>query len=94
MLLAAAPPAASARLAGEAERLKPCAEMVTAMVTVLVAVPEVPLTVTVYFPEAAALLIVKVMELIPALALTVANDAVTPAGTPDAAKLTQPVKPL
>jgi hypothetical protein len=47
MVLLALPPAESVRLAGDDERVRPCAEMVNGMVVELVCVPEVPVTVTV-----------------------------------------------
>ena len=55
--------------------------------------PEVPLIVTVDIPVVAVLLAVslKVLPLMVGFAL---NDAVTPPGRPDAAKVTLPVKPF
>jgi hypothetical protein len=67
--------------------------MVTLTVVVLFSVPAVPVTVTVEVPAVAAL--DAISESVPGL-LTVAgvNEAVTPFGRPDAAKLTLPVKPF
>jgi hypothetical protein len=79
-------------LLAEDERLKAACGMVNTMVVVLVAAPEVPLTVTGYVPEAAVLLTLKVSEV--ELVLMVANAAVTPAGTPDAARLTLLTRPI
>jgi hypothetical protein len=62
------------------------------MVVVLEAVPEVPVTVTVYVPGTAVLLALKVRFVV--LALTVAKAAVTPAGTPDAVRLTLLTSPI
>ena len=80
------------RLLAEDERLKLGAGMLSTMVVVLVALPEVPVTVTGYFPGTAELLIVNVSEVV--LALTVANAAATPLGTPDAARLTLLTRPI
>ena len=49
-VMAADPPTRRFRLLTEEERLKPCCGMVSVMVVELVAVPEVPLTVTGYVP--------------------------------------------
>jgi len=59
-------------------------------------VPEVPVIVTVDIPVAAVLLAVSVKVLIALVGVVgfVLNDAVTPFGRPDAAKLTFPVKPF
>ena len=55
--------------------------------------PEVPVTVTVAVPAAAVLLAVKVSVLV-LVVLAGLNDAVTPEGKPDAARLTLPEKPF
>jgi hypothetical protein len=60
---------------------------------VWLSVPEVPVIVTVDIPVVAALLAVNVKVLVAAAGF-VLNDAVTPLGRPDAAKLTLPVKPF
>ena len=54
--------------------------------------PEVPVTVTVAVPVVAVLLAVNVRTLVEAVGL-VPKLAVTPAGSPDADKVTLPVKP-
>jgi hypothetical protein len=62
----------------------------------LVKVPEVPVMVTLSVPVVAMLLAVsvKVLEFVGLVALAGLNEAVTPAGSADAAKLTLPVKPF
>jgi hypothetical protein len=59
----------------------------------LVKLPEVPVTVTVTEPVAATAEAAKVKVLLDA-ALLGLKDAVTPAGSPDAARVTLPLKPL
>jgi hypothetical protein len=59
---------------------------------VAVNVPDVPVTVTVLVPGDAELLAVRVSALEPVLGFGV-NNAVTPAGRPEAARLTLPVNP-
>jgi hypothetical protein len=54
--------------------------------------PDVPVTVTLYCPRLAELLAVSVRMLYPVVGFG-ANDAVTPLGKPDAARLTLPVNP-
>jgi hypothetical protein len=61
------------------------------MVVELVAIPEVPVILTGYVPGTAVLLIVNVTEVV--LESTEAKAAVTPAGIPDAAKLTLLARP-
>lgn len=63
------------------------------MVAVSVKVPEVPVTVTVAAPVVAVLLAVKVSTLLPVVGF-VPSVAVTPAGTPETARLTLPVNPF
>src|SRR5262249_39606377 len=63
------------------------------MVVVCVRVPEVPVTVTVAVPTVAVLLAVNVKTLVEVVGL-VPKLAVTPAGRPDADKVTLPVKPF
>lgn len=58
----------------------------------LVSVPEVPVMVTVDCPRGAVLLTLSVSVLFPVVGLG-EKDAVTPAGRPDADKLTLPLKP-
>lgn len=60
---------------------------------VLVKLPEVPVIVIVDVDEAAELLAVSVSVLL-VLAVAGLNDAVTPAGRPDAARFTAPLKPF
>src|ERR1700735_5706585 len=68
--------------------------LVTVNATVVLAVrlPEVPLIVTVEVPTVAELLAVSVSTL-DAVAGFVPNDAVTPLGRPDAARVTLPLNP-
>ena len=66
--------------------------MVSAIVVVWLSEPEVPVTVTVAAPVVAVELAVSVSTLVPAV-LAGLNDAVTPLGRPDAARLTLPLKP-
>src|SRR5438067_13464244 len=63
------------------------------MVVVWVKLPEVPVTVTVAVPVVAVALAVNVRLLVPVV-LAGLKVAVTPAGNPDADKLTLPLKPL
>ena len=53
--------------------------------------PEVPVMTTVVVPVAAVLLAVRVRVLV--VGLVEVNEAVTPLGRPEAARLTLPVKP-
>jgi hypothetical protein len=66
--------------------------MVNAMDVLAVRLPEVPVMVTVDVPTAAELLAVSVSAL-EAVAGLVPNDAVTPVGKPEAARVTLPVNP-
>ena len=79
---------------GEAERLKlwTGAFTVRLSVVVFVNVPDVPVTVTVAGPVVAEALAVSVKVLV-LLVLLGLNDAVTPLGRPEAARLTLPAKP-
>jgi hypothetical protein len=63
------------------------------MVVDAVSVPDVPVMVTVAAPAVAVLLAVRVSTLEPVVGL-VANAAVTPVGSPDAARVTLPAKGL
>jgi len=63
------------------------------MVVVCVSVPEVPVTVTVAAPVVAVLLAVSVNVLV-LVVLAGLKLAVTPLGRPEAARLTEPVKPF
>ncbi len=62
-------------------------------VVVFVKLPDEPVTVTVTVPVAAVPLAVSVKVLVLAVLLGL-NDAVTPLGSPDADKLTLPLKPF
>jgi len=62
-------------------------------VVVWVRLPEVPVMVTVDVPVAAVLLAVSVNVLVPVV-LEGLKDAVTPLGSPEADKLTLPLKPF
>jgi hypothetical protein len=66
---------------------------VSARLVVVFNEPDVPVTVTLYIPVATELLTVRVNALVPVAGLGV-KDAVTPVGSPDAARFTLPVKPL
>jgi len=74
-------------------RLKLGATMVNVRDTADLIVPEVPVTVTVALPARAALLAVRVSVLAVAV-LAGLKAAVTPAGSPEAARLTLAAKPL
>src|SRR5437870_3347913 len=89
-----------ARVPGEAERPKsgvgPAAFTVRASVAEGLSMPGAPVCSTVLIPVAAVLLAVSVKVLIVLVGVVgfVLNDAVTPFGRPDAAKVTFPVKPF
>ena len=81
---------------GEAESEKSgvaAAFTVNETVVVWLSVPEVPVTVTVAVPVVAVELAVKVITLVPVVGF-VPKLAVTPAGRPEAASVTEPVKPF
>jgi hypothetical protein len=65
---------------------------VRASVVVATRLPEVPVMVTVAFPVVAELLAVRVSVLVPVVGFGL-NAAVTPLGSPDAARVTLPVNP-
>ena len=68
-------------------------ETVRAKVVLADATPgELPVMVTHAVPSAAVALAISVSTLVPVVGF-VANDAVTPLGSPDAARLTLPVNP-
>jgi hypothetical protein len=92
-LLALLPPTRRVRLLAEDERLKLGTGMVNAMVVVLVRAPEVPVTVTVCVPGTAVLPGASVSALL-LLVLAGLNVAVTPLGSPDAARFTLLLKPF
>jgi hypothetical protein len=62
---------------------------ITSRLAVLFRFPEVPVTVTIADPRVAALVALRVKMLLCAV-LAGLNDAVTPAGSPDAERLTLP----
>jgi hypothetical protein len=96
MVLVPLAPCTMDRVFGEAEREKlgtTAAVTVRETVVELVKVPEVPVTVTLTEPVVAVLLAVSVKVLVLVVLLGL-KDAVTPAGSPEADKLTLPVKPL
>ena len=67
--------------------------IVSATVVVCVRLPEIPVIVTVATPTVAVLAAVNV-NLLDVVALAGLNDAVSPAGKPLAARLTELLKPL
>ena len=67
--------------------------MVSEIVVACVKFPDVPVIVTVAGPVEAALLAVNV-RVLEAVALVGLNEAVTPLGRPEAARLTPPLKPF
>ena len=90
------PPCVIVKLFGEAEIAKfgnGTRFTVRETVVVFVKLPDVPVMVTVAVPVVAVLLAVSVSVLVLAVVLGL-NDAVTPFGSPDADKLTFPVKPF
>jgi hypothetical protein len=70
----------------------PAAFTVSEIVVVCVSVPEVPVIVTVAAPVVAVELAVRVKTLVEVVGL-VPNAAVTPEGSPDADRVTEPVNP-
>jgi hypothetical protein len=94
IVLAALAPCGSVTLLGDAEIVKfGPGFTVSETVELWVKPPTVPVTVTIAVPVAVALVVVRVMVL-EAVAGFGLNDAVTPAGNPEADKLTLLVKPL
>jgi hypothetical protein len=93
MVLLIEPPGATLTFAGVADRLNVAVVvMVSARRVVLVRLPEVPVIVIVAVAAAAEALAVSV-RVLEVVALAGLNDAVTPAGSPDTARLTAPPKP-
>jgi hypothetical protein len=92
VVLPLVPPTGSVRLLAEEVRVKPGGGMVSAIVVVRAAVPEVPVTVTGYVPGTAVLLTLKVSASV--LALTLVKADVTPGGTCDTARLTLLARPI
>ena len=96
MVLVPVPPWVTDTLVGEAESEKfgtAAAFTVSVMVVVWVKLPDVPVMVTVDVPVVAVALAVNVKLLLPVV-LAGLKLAVTPAGNPEADKLTLPLKPL
>src|SRR5271154_4399688 len=93
MVLALVPPCVRLTLAGVAESVNVgVALIVSTNRAVPVRLPEVPVIVTVAVAAAAELLATSVNVLL-LVALDGLNDAVTPAGNPDIARLTALLKP-
>jgi hypothetical protein len=92
MVLAPLAPGRTLKLVGDAVSAKlGGAATVKLTVAVLCKVPDVPVIVTVEFPSVAEALAVRVS--VPGLAVVaVLKDAVTPVGSPDAARVTVPLK--
>jgi hypothetical protein len=87
-------PRVTATEAADGARAKlPAPVIVTEIVVDAVSVPDVPVIVTIAVPAAAVLLAVSVSALPPVAGL-VPNMAVTPAGNPDAARVTLPLNGL
>lgn len=87
-------PCATLTLAGDAAMLNAGSPVtVSESRALLVRLPEVPVIVIVEVDEAAVPLAVSVRVLM-VVAVAGLNDAVTPAGSPDAARLTAPLKPF
>lgn len=94
MVLALLPPWGTLSVAGAGAMLKPVpAITVRWMVAAPLTLPDVPVKVTVEVPTIAELAAVRVSVLTP-VELTALKDAVTPAGRPDAARETAPLKPF
>src|ERR1035438_2756053 len=82
------------RVFGEADRLKfPSGLTVSVIVVVALRLPEVPVMVTVAVPVFAVWLAVKVTTLDEAAGFPL-KDAVTPFGSPEAARVTFPENPF
>ena len=80
--------------AGEASMLKAGAELITsAMNTTPFRPPSVPVMATKYVPATAEALAVSVSALLPVVGFGL-NAAVTPLGSPGAARVTLPVNPF
>ena len=88
------PPCVTIKLAGAAANVKPGpAFIVKLTLTVVDTIPEVPVTVTVVVPTAAAEVALNVATLVVEVD-TGPNETVTPVGRVDVVKVTLPVKPL
>jgi hypothetical protein len=87
-------PCTTLKLVGNVESVKLPGEITARLIVVeLVRPPETPVTVTVALPSEVELLAVKVSVLV-VCALVGLKEAVTPAGRPEAEKVTLPVKPF
>jgi len=94
MVLVPVAPCVKVRLLGEAESVKFGGGLtVRESVVELDRLPDEPVMVTVAVPVAAVPVAVSVRVLVPVV-LVGLNDALTPAGRPEADKLTLPLKPL
>jgi hypothetical protein len=87
------PPGTRFTLLGALESVKAGALIVSASVVLAFRLPEVPVMVTVAAPGVAALLAVSVSKLEPVEVGFGTKAAITPAGSPDAARLTLPLNP-
>jgi hypothetical protein len=90
VLLALAPPTTTVRALDEDDSLKVGLAIVSSIVVLLVASPEVPVTRTGYIPEAVPEATLNVSPSV--VAFTAANADVTPTGSPDTARLTRAVR--
>jgi len=93
ILLVAGVPECRLKVLAEVKRLKLGVGMLRVTVVELFVLPEVPITVTVWFPGVADALGVKVNVLLEVVVAGL-NDAVTPAGNPLAVSATLPLNPL
>lgn len=85
-------PGATKTLLGAATNEKPPMFTITCAVVELVILPDVPVMVNVVVPGDAVLAAESVIVLVPVAGFG-ENDAVTPLGSPEAVRLTLPVKP-
>lgn len=93
MVLVMTPPRARLRLDGVADKLKDGGAVIVSDIrAVLVELPDVPVIVSVEVDALAELLATTVRVLV-VTALAGLKDAVTPAGSPEIARLTVPLKP-
>lgn len=87
-------PCATDKAVADGVNVKPIGELTVSVKEVVAVVePEVPVMVTVDAPVVAVLVAVSVSTLVPVVGL-VPQTPVTPLGSPDAARVTLPVKPL
>jgi hypothetical protein len=92
IVLVAVLPSTTVTVAGDAASVN-AGVTVSAIVVVCVRLPDVPVIVTVDVPVVAVPLAVNVSVLVPVVGFAL-NAAVTPVGSPDAARVTLPVKPF